>query len=108
MELKEIGISEGIIPQIDHEGSFADIAVDVGNREHIYSNVNLEVSYEDTLEDIEETMGSVHVFMRSLPKKGLTHNWSSWKKVDEINMERARYLLSTDELSEEWHSCKQI
>jgi len=108
MEFKEINVSEGIIPQIGHEGTFADIAVDVGNRDNTYSNVNIYDSYEDTLEDIEKTMGSVHVFMRSLPKKGLTNNWSSWKKVDEINMERARYLLSTDEILEEWHSCTQI
>jgi hypothetical protein len=26
---------------------------------------------------------------------------SSWKRVEEINMERARYLLSTDEMLEE-------
>ncbi len=101
MEFKEINVPEGIIQQIDHEGPFADIAVDVGNRDHIYSNVNLDVSYEDALEDIEKSMGSVPVFMRSLPKKVLIHNWSSWKMVDEINMERARYLLSTDEMLEE-------
>ncbi|MCL7413800.1 MAG: hypothetical protein M8353_09320 [ANME-2 cluster archaeon] len=94
----EINVPEGIVQQIDHEGSFADIAVDMGNRDHIYSNVNHDVSYEDTLEDIEKSMGSVPVFMRYLPKKELMHNWSSWKMVDEINMERARYLLSTDEI----------
>ncbi len=59
------------------------------------------MSFEDTLENIEKTMGYVPVFMRSLPKKVLIHNWSSWKMVDEINMERARYLLSTDEIIEE-------
>ncbi len=101
MEFKEINVPEGIAKQIDHEGSFADIAVDVGNVDIVYPNVNLEVSYEDTLENIEKTMGSVPVFMRSLPKKVLIHNWSSWKMVDEINMERARYLLSTDEILEE-------
>ena len=101
MEFKEINVPEGIVQQIGHEGSFADIAVDVGNGENIYSNVNLDELHEDTLEDIEKTMGSVPVFMRSLPKKVLIHNWSSWKMVDEINMERARYLLSTDEMLEE-------
>ena len=108
MEFKEINVPEGIIPQINYEGPIAGITVDVGNVDIVYHNVNLDVSYEDTLENIEKTMGSVHVFMRSLPKKGLTHNWSSWKKVDEINMERARYLLSTDEILEEWHSCTLI
>ncbi len=73
MEFKEINVPDGIIQQIDHEGPFADIAVDVGNRNQIYSN----------------------------PKRVLIHNWSSWNMVDEINMERARYLLSTDEILEE-------
>lgn len=69
MEYKEINVPQGIVQQIDHERAFADIAVDVGNIDHNYQNVNLDVSYEDTL--------------------------------DEINMERARYLLNTDEMSEE-------
>ena len=89
MEFKEIDVPECIIPQISQEGRFADIAVDVGNRDNIYSNVNLDMSYEDTL-----------------PKKGLIHNWSSVKMFEEMNLERERYLLSTDELLEEWHSCK--
>ncbi|MFZ3059620.1 MAG: hypothetical protein WA102_07750 [Candidatus Methanoperedens sp.] len=72
MEFKEINVPEGIVRQIDHEGQFAGITVDVGNADIVYPNVNLDVSYEDTLEDIEE-----------------------------INMERARYLLSTDEMLEE-------
>jgi len=84
MEITEINIPEGIIQQINPEGPFADIAVDVGNRDHIYPNVNLDVSYEDTLS-----------------KKGLIHNWSSVKMVEEMNLERARYLLNTDELFEE-------
>ncbi len=101
MEFTEINVPEGIVQQIDHKGPFADIIVDVGNGNNIYSNINLDVSYEDTLEDIEMTMGSVPVFMKFLPKKTLIHNWSSWKSVEEINMERARYLLSTDEMLEE-------
>jgi hypothetical protein len=101
MEFKDINVPGGIIQQIDDEGPFADIAVCVGNRDHNYQNVNLDTSYEDTLEDMEKTMGYVPVFMRSLPKKVLIHNWSSWKMVDEINMERARYMLSTDEMLEE-------
>ena len=101
MELKEINVPEGIIQHNDNEGPFAGIAVDVGNRDSINSNVNLDALYEDTLGEIENTIGSVPVFMRTLPKKILIHNWSSWKMVDEINMERARYLLSTDEILEE-------
>jgi hypothetical protein len=76
MEFKEINVLGGIIQQIDQEGPFSDITVDVGNRDRNYQNVNLDVSYEDTLEDME-------------------------KMVDEINMERARYLLSTDKMLEE-------
>jgi hypothetical protein len=97
----EFNVPECSIQLIDHEGSFADITVDAGNSDHIFSNVNIDVSYEDTLEDMEKTMGYVHVFMRYLPKKVLIHNRSSWKMVDEINMERARYLLNTDEILEE-------
>ena len=107
MEFKEVNVPEGIVQQVDHEESIADITVDVGNGDNIYSNVNLDVSYEDTLEDIGNTMGSVPGFMKFLPKKVLIHNWSSWKMVDEINMERARYLLNTDEMLEEMLSGTQ-
>ncbi|MDD5617157.1 MAG: hypothetical protein PHH85_13260 [Candidatus Methanoperedens sp.] len=69
MEFKEVNVPEGIIEQIDYEGPFAGITVDVGNVDISYPNVNLDSSYEETL--------------------------------DEINMERARYLLSTDEILEE-------
>ena len=97
----EFNVPECIVQLIDHEGSFADITVDGVNKDHIYSNVNIDVSYEDTLEDMEKTMGYVPFFMRYLPKKVLIHNRSSWKMVNEINMERARYLLNTDEILEE-------
>ncbi len=69
MEFKEINVPEGIVRQIDYEGPFAGIIVDAGNAGIVYPNVNLDVSYENML--------------------------------DEINMERARYLLSTDEMLEE-------
>ena len=84
MEFKEINVPEGIVQQIGHEGSFADIAVDVGNGENIYSNVNLDELHEDTLKNIEKI-----------------HNWHSWKGLAEIDLERARYLLSTDDMLEE-------
>ena len=108
MEFMEINVPEGIVQQIDNEGPFADIAFDVGNRNHLYPNVNLDVSYEDTLDDIEKTMGYVPGFMRCLPKKVLIDNRSSWKMVDEINMERARYLLSTDEILKEKFGQTQV
>jgi hypothetical protein len=100
MEFKEINVPEGIVQQIDHGESLADITVDVGNGTNIYPNINPDVLYEDTLENMEKTLGVVPVFMKLLPKKVLINNWSSWKRVDEINMERARYLLNTDELLE--------
>lgn len=101
MECKEIDAPEGIVQQIGHEGSFADIAVDAGNGDHICSNPNLDVLYENTLKDIDQMLGPVPGFMKLLPKKVLIHNWRSWKRVEEMDMERARYLLSTDEMSEE-------
>ena len=69
MEFKEINIPEVIIRQIDHKGPVAGITVDAGTVDIVCTNVNLDVSYEDTFEDIENTMGSVPVFIRSLPKK---------------------------------------
>ncbi len=107
MEFKEISVPEGIVQQIDHERPFDGITVDVGNVDIVNPNVSLDVLYEDTLEDIEKTLGSVPVFMKFLPKKVLIHNWSSWKRVEEINMERARYLLNTDEMLEEMLSGTQ-
>lgn len=101
MEFKEINVPEGIVQQIEHEVSFADITVDVGKGDNIYPNVNLDELHEDTLGDIENTLGSVPGFMKLLPKEVLVHNWRSWKRVEEIDMERARYLLSTDEMLEE-------
>lgn len=106
MEFKEMNVPEGTIPQIGDEVSFANIAVDVGNGYNIYPNDNLDVLYEDTLEDMEKTMGSVPVFMKFLPRKVLIQNWSSWKRVEEINMERARFLLNTDEMLDEMHGAR--
>ena len=107
MELKEINLPEGIVRHIDHEGQFAAITVDGGNGNNIYSNVKFDMSYEETLVDIKKIMGSVPVSMTSLSKKVLINNWSSQKMAEEINMERTRYLLCTDKMLEEWHSCKE-
>jgi hypothetical protein len=107
MELKEINVPEGIVRQIDHEGQFAGIAVDAGNGNNICSNFNFDMLYEETLVDIKKIMGSVPVSMTSLSKKVLIRNWSSQKMAEEINMERMRYLLSTDKILEEWHSCTE-
>lgn len=36
--------------------------------------------YEDTLRDIEKTLGLVPGFMKALPKDVLVHDWILWKK----------------------------
>jgi hypothetical protein len=80
--------------------------------------------YEDTLRDMEKTLGAVPSLMKFFPKEKLVHDWPSWKSrgeielesvvkfciqcreaaswsnLGEIDLERARYLLSTDELVE--------
>jgi len=59
--------------------------------------------YEDTLEDIEKTFGTIPGFMRLFSRESLVHDWPSWKRDSpgEIYLERARYLLSADEVLEE-------
>lgn len=103
MAFKEISnILESAAQEIDRGTQFANIAVNVENGNYLYSNARKEMeAYEDTLKNIENRMGSVPGFMKFLPKKVLIHNWRSWKRVEEIDMERARYLLSTDEMLEE-------
>ncbi|MCZ7358087.1 MAG: hypothetical protein O8C66_09215 [Candidatus Methanoperedens sp.] len=93
MEFKEIDVPEDSVQQINYEGSFA--------------NVNLDGLYEDTLEDIEKKLGSVPDLMKGFPKRRLIHEWPSWKNVGEIDLERSRYLLSTDEILEEMLSKNQ-
>ncbi len=58
-------------------------------------------TYEDTLDDIEKIMGAVPGFMKFFSREKLVHDWPSWKSLGEIDMERARYLLSADEILEE-------
>lgn len=57
--------------------------------------------YEDTVEDIENSLGLVPGFMKLLPEESLVHDWPIWKDLGEIELERARYLLSVDEMVEE-------
>jgi hypothetical protein len=57
-------------------------------------------AYEDTLEDIMRTFGEVPSFMKIFTTEKLVREWSSWKSLGKIDLERARYLLSTDELVE--------
>ena len=96
MEIKEINVLEGNIRQIGEE-AFAGIAVEAGTGNYLYPKDNHDVLYENTLGDIETLLGKVPGFMKFLPKKVLIHEWSSWKGIGEIDMERARFLLSTDE-----------
>jgi hypothetical protein len=58
-------------------------------------------AYEDTLEEIMKTFGEVPGFMKIFTTEKLVREWSSWKNVGEIDLERARYLLNTHELVEE-------
>ncbi len=60
-------------------------------------------AYEDTLNDIEKTFGTVPGFMRLICSESLVRDWPSWKKDNpgEMYLERARYLLNTDDIIED-------
>ncbi len=60
-------------------------------------------AYEDTLNDIEKTFGTVPRFMRLFREESLVRDWPSWKRDNpgEMYLERARYLLSADDLLED-------
>ncbi|MCZ7356696.1 MAG: hypothetical protein O8C66_12995 [Candidatus Methanoperedens sp.] len=66
-------------------------------------------AYEETLDDIEKTLGTVPGFMMVFNPEKLVRDWPSWKKdsLGEIYLERARYLLSTDKIVEEMLSGTQ-
>ena len=57
--------------------------------------------FEEMLEDVEKSLGMVPRFMKLLPEESLVHDWTAWKNLGEIELERARYLLSVDEMMEE-------
>jgi hypothetical protein len=59
--------------------------------------------YEETLEEIRKTFGKVPEFMKFFPEDLLVRDWPSWKKdlPGEIDLERARYMLNTDQFLEE-------
>ena len=42
--------------------------------------MNFLGEYEDTLKDIEKTIGLVPGFMKALPRDVLVHDWVLWKK----------------------------
>lgn len=49
----------------------------------------------------ERISGEVPDFMKFFPEEVLVNDWPSWKRVGEIDLERARYLLSMDDMFEE-------
>lgn len=57
--------------------------------------------YENTLKEIVNTYGEMPGFMKFFPRESLVRDWHSWKKLDEMELERARYLLNTDEITYE-------
>ncbi len=67
------------------------------NEDWIHPDTNLDLFYRDML--AEKMPGEIPGFMRFYPEEG--RDSISWKNVGEIDLERARYLLSTDEMMEE-------
>ncbi len=63
-------------------------------------------TYEETLKDIERTLGKIPGFMKVLPEDSLVRDWPLWKKEKpgELELERASYMLSTDEMYEDFLS----
>lgn len=60
-------------------------------------------SYKKTIEDIENTWGTVPDFMKAFPEQSLVNEWPFWKKekLSEIDMARASYLLDIDKMAGE-------
>jgi hypothetical protein len=99
MESTEITVPESIIQKIDCEISLTDITADLGNGDKIYSNFNPDILNEGALENMEKTMEDLPVIREFLANK--IHTRSSWKMIEEINMERLSYLLNADDMLEE-------
>lgn len=55
--------------------------------------------YESTLKEIKTTYGEMPGFMKFFPRESVIRDLASWKKLDEMELERARYLLNTDEIT---------
>ncbi len=80
---------------------FKEIDLLEGNEDWIHPDTNPDLFYGDMLEDAEKMLESVPSFMRFFPEEVLVRDWISWKNVGEMDLERARYLLSTDDMLEE-------
>ena len=74
-EINASNMLDSIVQEIDLDGPFSNVVVDMENGNYTYSNI----------------------FPRELP----VHDLSSRDDLGEIDQERARYLLSTDDLFEE-------
>ncbi len=66
--------------------------------------------YENTLEDIKNTLGRVPGFMKLFSRESLIRDWPSWKQncCDEIYLERASFLLCADGILEEELSGRKV
>ncbi len=101
MESREIAVPESNIQKIDYEIPLEDITADLENGDKICSNFNPDIPEEGALEDLERTMGELSVLREFIANKMHTHNRSSLELAEEINMERASYLLNVDDMLEE-------
>ncbi len=54
--------------------------------------------YESTLKEIKTAYGEIPGFVKFVPRESLVRDLPLWKKLDEMELERARYLLNTDEI----------
>lgn len=87
MEFNETShMLESAKPEFGREAPRADIRVSVGSG-----------AYEDKL---KRTWGALPC-SSSMPGESPVNDRASWKGIGEIDLERARFLLSTDELREE-------
>ncbi len=81
IEMSESNILESVVQEINVEGSFADFDL------------------------VSATL--VPDFIKLFPRVFPIHERSSWENVEEIDLERMRYLLSADEMIEEKLNEKQ-
>jgi hypothetical protein len=55
-----------------------------------------EMTYEETIADIKNSLGHVPGFMKLMPTERLVREWPEWKCVGLLDIERASCLLCTD------------
>ena len=59
-----------------------------------------DMTYEETIKDINSTLGRIPGFMTFLPREKLVRDWPLWKALGELDFERACCLLCCDSMSE--------